>query len=379
MLLVLSVDRDNDFGEKAGVPGPIVGREANLKAAVALALADPEDSDANCCFGAIQIQDELAREGETVEIVTLTGDRRVGAVSDRRLTRDLEEVLARFRPTRCIFVTDGAEDEFILPLVTSRVKVEAVRRVIVKQNADLEGTYYVIKKALEDDKMQRTFLMPLALGLLVYGVFAVLGKPGLGVGAITITLGVYFLAKVLHLGQAAKRTIMDVYAGFTAGKVSLFTSLLAILVLVAGFVTAGRAVLLNREDAVAVLALDAATSVLWWIVAAALIAAAGKVTDAYVREGVVLYSYSTLPFSLVAAALVLTAALAIGRNLARHEPFAVGLQEALLVLAGFLFSLMGSVVNAVVRQRAERQLLREAFARPRERSGEEGRPERGAP
>ena len=162
---------------------------------------------------------------------------------------------------------------------------------------------------------------------------------------------------------------MDVYAGLTSGKVSLFTSMLAILVLVAGLVTTGRAVTAALDSSVALLAVAAAQGILWWIIAAALIAAAGKVTDAYIREGVVLYSYWTLPFSLVAAGLILTAALRIGENVLTGASYVVRVDEVLYVIAGFLFALTGTVTHTFVRQRAERQLLKEAFA-PRGRSDE---------
>jgi hypothetical protein len=39
--LVLSVDRDNDFGVKAGVVTPVIGIDHCMKAATALAVADP--------------------------------------------------------------------------------------------------------------------------------------------------------------------------------------------------------------------------------------------------------------------------------------------------------------------------------------------------
>lgn len=352
-ILVLSVDRDDDYGEKAGVRGPVVGRQANLDAAVKLALSDPEDSDANCTFGALRAYDELAAEGEDVEIVTITGDKRVGVTSDRKLTRMLDEVLADVKPDRCVFVTDGAEDEFILPLVTSRVRVDTVHRVIVRQHADLEGTYYIIRRALEDEKMQRTFMLPMALALLVYGVFAVLGQAPLGIGAISITIGAYFFVKVLHVGTVIRRSASDIFAGLTSGKVSLFTSLLAILVLLAGVVTGARTVIDSRSDPLAELFVAAATAILWWVIASALIGAAGKVIDAYIREGVVLWNYWTLPFSLVASGLILMAAFDVVGNIAAGNGPLVPPEDFLYVLAGFVLAITGSVTNAFIRQRAE--------------------------
>ena len=36
--IILCVDRDNDLGRKAGVEGPIIGREKNLEAATSFCL-----------------------------------------------------------------------------------------------------------------------------------------------------------------------------------------------------------------------------------------------------------------------------------------------------------------------------------------------------
>src|SRR3972149_5533073 len=83
--LVLCVDRDNDLGVKTGIRGPLVGRDDALAAAMKLGLADPEDSDVNSLLTAISIYDELVKAGQPAEIAALTGDVRVGPVSDRIL------------------------------------------------------------------------------------------------------------------------------------------------------------------------------------------------------------------------------------------------------------------------------------------------------
>ncbi len=63
-VLILAIDRDDDFGKKAGVKGPVIGRDACLDAAVKLSLADPEDSDANVLYAAVKLYDELKEKGE---------------------------------------------------------------------------------------------------------------------------------------------------------------------------------------------------------------------------------------------------------------------------------------------------------------------------
>ena len=72
-LLVIAIDRDNDLGRKTGIRSPVVGREANVKAALELGLADPEESDTNTMLAAIQTYDQLLKEDKVVEVVTICG------------------------------------------------------------------------------------------------------------------------------------------------------------------------------------------------------------------------------------------------------------------------------------------------------------------
>ena len=69
--LVLCVDRDDDFGVKAGLTSPIVGRKDNLRAVISLGLEDPEDSDTNSLFAGLKTYDELVDDDEDVEIVKI--------------------------------------------------------------------------------------------------------------------------------------------------------------------------------------------------------------------------------------------------------------------------------------------------------------------
>ncbi len=97
--LVISVDRDDDLGKKAGIRGPVVGRKEVLTAALRLGIADPEESDTNAILGALHLHDQLkesAESNDAVEIAVLTGDERVGIRSDRAIARQLEEVIEKF-------------------------------------------------------------------------------------------------------------------------------------------------------------------------------------------------------------------------------------------------------------------------------------------
>ena len=79
--LVLTIDRDNDLGSKAGIRGPVVGRKNVLTAALKLGIADPEESDTNAILGALNKHDTLVDSSEDidlVEVAIITGDEKVG-------------------------------------------------------------------------------------------------------------------------------------------------------------------------------------------------------------------------------------------------------------------------------------------------------------
>jgi len=114
--LVLCVDRDDDLGTKAGINGPVIGREENLRATVALGLADPEEADTNTLLAGLQFYDDLVKRGIDAEIATITGDTHVGFQADLILATQLENVLEVVKPDRAILVSDGVEDEDIYVL-----------------------------------------------------------------------------------------------------------------------------------------------------------------------------------------------------------------------------------------------------------------------
>lgn len=151
-LLILCVDRDGDIGAKTEEKTPILGRKKNLDAAVSLALKDPEEPDANAMFEAVRVYDQLKRQGqphENFQIATISGSQLLGVEADRKLVRELNEVLKTFPANNVILVTDGYSDEAVLPLVESRVPVTSVRRIIVKHSKSIEETAALFGKYLK--------------------------------------------------------------------------------------------------------------------------------------------------------------------------------------------------------------------------------------
>jgi putative membrane protein len=213
-ILILCVDRDGDLGTKGEIKTPVVGRGENLNAAVALALRDPEEPDANAIFEAIRVYDRLQSEGkpeEVFEIATISGSELGGVGADRKIVAELSELLGSFPTNEVILVTDGYSDEAVLPLVESRVPVSSVRRIVVKHSESIEETAALFKRYLkmvmEDPRYSRIALGLPGLLFLILGIFSILNLLYYYWIAFIFVLSAFMLVK----GFGVDRTVKNVY------------------------------------------------------------------------------------------------------------------------------------------------------------------------
>ena len=241
MRLVVCVDRDDDLGRKAGIAGPVIGRANVVEAAMKLGIADPEDSDTNAMLAAVQLLDELRNDGEEAEVVLLTGSPKVGVVSDRKVAEQFDRVLREIPVTSAHLVTDGAEDEDLFPILYSRVHVDGVRRVLIRQSASLESTYYTVLSALKDPKLRHKTVLPLALVVLILGLAAAGGVIWWGIIGLSILLGIYLIFWTFDIDEALIDAIRSVSSDVRQGSVAIGFAILAV-----GFVGAGFQVGYNQ-------------------------------------------------------------------------------------------------------------------------------------
>jgi putative membrane protein len=201
-ILILCVDRDDDLGKKAGIKTPVLGREENLNAAIALALRDPEEPDANAIFEGVRVYDRLYGErksNEIFQVATITGSEFGGISADRKLVTELNEVLEKFKANEVILVTDGYSDEAVLPLIESRVPVSSVRRIVVRHSKSIEETAALftryLKILLEHPRYSRIVLGLPGLLLIILSILSVFNLLYYYWIAFLMVLGIYLFYK----------------------------------------------------------------------------------------------------------------------------------------------------------------------------------------
>jgi len=279
--LVICIDRDNDLGEKAKVITPVVGRGANIAAAVSLATMDPEDSDTNTIFGGIRILDELRSLGVDADIVSFAGDKNVGTISDRRIAEQLDEFLSKQEVKSAIFVSDGAEDETLIPIVQSRVKIDSVRRIIVMQSENLESTYYMIKNFLKDPRFLQTFFVPIGLAFIIYAIMTAAKQPELALIGTFFVVGVYMILRAYALNEKIVLAWRDLKQSFYTQKLSFVTTVVALLLFAIGTVDGSIGIWENIDvfDGLIPIASLFVKRASLWYAASIFIALLGKIFD----------------------------------------------------------------------------------------------------
>jgi len=237
-LLVICIDRDDDLGRKTGIPTPVVGRDACIEAAQRLALEDPEDADSNSIFFAIKTYEDLVSKGYKAQVVTVTGVENRGVQADEKVASEIRSVLKKFSANGAVIVSDGEDDEMVIPVIQNIIPIVSVQRVVMQVSRTIEHSYAVFGKFLKlvmyNPKYSKFFLGVPGILLLIGGIGAVTGYNAEIFAVLVTILGGAFLIRAFDIDKAWANWAKPTPEGFTR----MFT-LITGLILIAASVPAG--------------------------------------------------------------------------------------------------------------------------------------------
>ncbi len=360
-LLVIAIDRDNDLGRKTGIRSPVIGRDANVKAALELGLADPEESDTNTMLAAISAYDQLLEKNPNVEVVTICGDVRVGTKSDMKIANTLDQVIVKTKATKAILVSDGAEDRELEPIIRSRLRIDSTRMVVVQQSRPIEDTLYTIIHKMEDPKIQRQFILPVALVMLVWGLMTWFGYQDLAAGVIWVVLGSYMLIKVAGWEEALRNFYTELLT-VTSERVAFYSYawLIASLLMLVGILQG-----LDQMQEVSdkgilamVLAFLSIDGFLVLLLSSLVLIEVARSIDSYLRDGIFNINIVRFVFTVISMGLIVAGIVEILNDL-----FVIGdfnSSNVSYILAGIVVAFVGLLVHDSIRERIKDQSFDES-------------------
>lgn len=230
-LLVICIDRDNDVGEKAGIVTPVIGRDACIEAAQRLALEDPEDADSNSIFAAIKTYEDLISKGYEAEVITVAGVASKGVQADEKILEETKKALEKFSANGAVIVSDGEDDETVIPVIQNILPVISVQRVVMKVSRSVEYSYAVFGKYLKmiayDSKYSKFFLGVPGILLLIGGVATVVGYTAEITAVLVSILGGAFLIRAFDIDRAWSNWAKPTPMGF----IRIFTMVTGVLLM----------------------------------------------------------------------------------------------------------------------------------------------------
>lgn len=306
--LVLCVDRSDTIGRAAGLETPIVGWEAVRSLVIEVGLADPEDTSVNTLLEGLRVARDLRDEGDrgaTIAVISGTAESMVSA--DRSVARQIDQLIEELEPTSAVVLVDSAQDEQVVPIVESRIPVDGVNRIVVRQARDIESTYYLLKQFLADEELRQTTLVPLGVTLLAFPLLMTQTSPEIALASITAVIGIFLLYKGLGVDEYVAGIPGWVRRSLYSGRVSIVTYVvaggLAVIGLFAGVL--GVSSLAGDTQSSLLLVMQFFYDSVAWLAMAALVGSMGRLMDAALRDGYIPGPYLNIPFGVLAVGIVI--------------------------------------------------------------------------
>ena len=232
-LLVICVDRDDDVGKKAGITTPVVGRDSCINAAQRLALEDPEDADSNSIFYAVKTYEDLVSKGYDVQVITVAGVHKRGVQADEKIVSEIKSVLEKFNANGAVIVSDGEDDEMVIPVIQNVIPVVSVQRVVMQVSHTIEHSYAVFGKFLKmvvyDTRYSKFFLGVPGILLLIGGIGTVVGYTAEIFAVLVSILGGAFLIRAFDIDKAWSSWAKPTPTGF----IRIFTLVTGLILILA--------------------------------------------------------------------------------------------------------------------------------------------------
>lgn len=244
------------------------------------------------------------------------------------------------------------------PIIRSRLRIDSTRMVVVQQSRPIEDTFYTIVHKMEDPKIQRQFIFPIALVAFVYGLLTLVGLSGIASGAIWVVLGGYLLIKVAGWEEAIRNFYTELLT-VTSERVSFFSYawLIASLLMIVG-ITRGldqMQEVSNQGVLAMVLAFLSLDGILLFLLASLVVIEVARTIDTYLRDSVFNINIIRFIFTVASMGLIVAGIIEIVNDLFVQDNFES--YNVQYILSGIILAFVGLLVHDSIRERVNEKVM----------------------
>jgi uncharacterized membrane protein len=211
---------------------------------------------------------------------------------------------------------------------------------------------------MEDPKIQRQFIFPLALVAFVYGLLTWFGLSDIASGAIWVVLGGYLLIKVAGWEEAIRNFYTELLT-VTSERVSFFSYawLIASLLMIVG-ITRGldqMQEVSNLGVLAMVLAFMSIDGVLLLLLASLVVIEVARTIDTYLRDSIFNINIIRFIFTVASMGLIVAGIIEIVNDLFVQDNFES--YNVQYILSGIILAFVGLLVHDSIRERVDEKAL----------------------
>ncbi|MEK6864963.1 MAG: DUF373 family protein, partial [Thermoproteota archaeon] len=175
--------------------------------------------------------EDLISKGYQVEVVIVAGIKERGVQADEKILMEIKKILEVFSANGAVIVSDGEDDESVIPVIQNVLPVVSVQRVVMKVSRSVEYSYAVFGKYLKmlayDSKYSKFFLGVPGILLLIGGVATIFGYTAEIFAVLVSILGAAFLIRAFDIDRAWANLTKPTPMGF----IRIFTMVAGILLI----------------------------------------------------------------------------------------------------------------------------------------------------
>ena len=141
-----------------------------------------------------------------------------GIEGDAKIAQEIDLVLDKYNADGAVVISDGEDDETVIPIIQGKIPLISIQRIIVRQSRSVEYSYAILARYIKilfyDPRYSKFFLgLPGAL-FITSGLSILFGFSKVAFALVLSILGLAFVVRAFDIDKAISTLSKPTPSGF---------------------------------------------------------------------------------------------------------------------------------------------------------------------